>query len=914
MRRVRRLTTSGLATLGVRAGGRGRTDKYFLRRDRRRKYFLSALPVGLLIALFMAAPALAVAPEVPELTVEDTTAAVGTPSIEARLHGVLNPKALGEAGTYQFFYKASKTGACEGGGVTPVSPGMSSGSEHEEYYETISGLTPGTEYAVCLRVESTATKEATVTPAVSFTTSVKPEKPETLTPAKSITATTVTLEGVLNPKKAGEAGTYEFLFRISPGECEGERSSPVEPAVGHLGEKVTANVSELQPNATYTFCLLAHNAAGEATVGNPVPFTTKPAPPKVDSESVSAVTPAKATLEAQVNPNNEKTAYFFEYSTSEAEVLAGKGAVVSGAPPAAELEGGSDQTASVATTPVLAPGTVYFYRVVAKNTTGTQDGSVQSFTTVPSAVTEAATEVTATGATFNGTLGPLSATDTTYSFDYRLGGGECTGQSATNPEDAGMGAGAKTVFTKTGEQALELQPNAAYSVCLLASNAFGSQVGQPVGFKTLPGPPKIDSESSGVTPSGMVLQAQINPDNQETSYTFEYSSEQTLVSEGKGTKIANGVPLKPVFGDQTAQASTESGLAPGTTYYYRVTAENYNLVVPGEPRYGREDVKTEEGKVEEFTTPPAPLASTGEAQGVTRTTATLSGEVNPEGAETTYYFVYIGEAGYQEALKNGAANPASPHYQEELAKGAASPYAAGETTAPAGAGASTEPQAVGPLPISGLQPGQTYHYALIAKSFIGLTIGKDATLTTPPGTPPLVSTGAVSGVSQSSATLSGTITTNGLQTNYGFEISAEPFQPGTHVPATGLGAIGGAASEEVAVTLGELQPGTTYYYRVTANNADGTSYGEPETFATSGFPTLLTTPAAPLQVATPNVVFPKEEKGSTGTGTVTKKLTNKQKLAKALKQCHAKKAKGKRVSCERQARKKYGAVRKRTKA
>jgi hypothetical protein len=45
-----------------------------------------------------------------------------------------------------------------------------------------------------------------------------------------------------------------------------------------------------------------------------------------------------------------------------------------------------------------------------------------------------------------------------------------------------------------------------------------------------------------------------------------------------------------------------------------------------------------------------------------------------------------------------------------------------------------------------------------------------------------------------------------------------------------------------------------------------------------------------------------------------KPLTNKQKLAKALKQCHKKKNKGKRQSCEKQARKKFGQKKKAKKA
>jgi hypothetical protein len=50
-------------------------------------------------------------------------------------------------------------------------------------------------------------KEGVIKPAVAGA----PEAPETRM-AQSITATSAVLEGVLNPKAAGEAGSYEFLY------------------------------------------------------------------------------------------------------------------------------------------------------------------------------------------------------------------------------------------------------------------------------------------------------------------------------------------------------------------------------------------------------------------------------------------------------------------------------------------------------------------------------------------------------------------------------------------------------------------------------------------------------------------------------------------------------------------------------
>jgi hypothetical protein len=278
--------------------------------------------------------------------------------------------------------------------------------------------------------------------------------------------------------------------------------------------------------------------------------------------------------------------------------------------------------------------------------------------------------------------------------------------------------------------------------------------------------------------------------------------------------------------------------------------------------------------------------STGEALNITRTTATFSGTVNPTGVATTYYFAYISEAGYQAALAKGAPNP----------------YAEGETTVTVSAGSGDEPQAVGPIPASAMLPETTYRYALVASNELGVTIGPDETVRTLSSTPPTVTTGGASAVSQNGATLSGTVSTNSLQTEYGFEIATEA---GNYGPVTGLGSVGGALTETVTLTLSELQPGTTYHYRVTATNADGASYGADQAFTTPGFPVLLTAPAAPPLIGTPAIVFPTGSQENTGTPTETKKsLTKAQKLAAALKACRTK-SKGKRASCKRRARKQY---------
>jgi hypothetical protein len=528
-------------------------------------------------------------------------------------------------------------------------------------------------------------------------------------------------------------------------------------------------------------------------------------------------------------------------------------------------------TAGLATLGVLAGGLVF--------------SSAPAFAVFPEApVTEVPTSFTGTTATLKGELNPGSSTEkVTYHFAYSAGpGATCTESGLTAPLEPFPEAAGKQ--KKVTEAVEGLEGSTEYTVCLIAANPAEpaeSTQGTSVNFTTHPAPPEVIAETeyaSPVTATEATLNALINPNNQSTTYTFEYASSVAAIGTPGATPVPEVGPSLTGF-VQWVSVSTGAVLKAGETYYYRVVAEN---------KTSEEEDKPVTGAIQSFTTQGPPVVSTGEALNITRTTATFSGTVNPVGVATTYYFAYISEAGYQAALAKGAGNP----------------YAEGETTAPIGAGSSYETQAVGPIPASAMLPETTYRYALVASNELGVTIGpdetvRDGTVRTLSRTPPTVTTGGASGVSQNTATLSGTVGTNSLQTNYGFEIGTEP---GNYGPATGLGSLGGALTETVTLTLSELQPGTTYHYRVTATNADGASYGAEETFTTPGFPVLVTVPSAPRLIATPNIAFP------TGTGTttttVTKALTRAQKLSAALKACRTK-SKGKRAACRKQAHKKY---------
>ncbi len=265
---------------------------------------------------------------------------------------------------------------------------------------------------------------------------------------------------------------------------------------------------------------------------------------------------------------------------------------------------------------------------------------------------------------------------------------------------------------------------------------------------------------------------------------------------------------------------------------------------------------------------------------VTRTSALLSGTVGSGDATTRYQLEYAPASEYQPS--------------------AADPYAAGGSTAPTKIAPSVSAESVGPVPLTGLLAGTTYHYRLIATNELGTVDGPDHTFTTSAATPPVVTTGGASEVTQTGTVLSGSVGTEELQTSYVFEVGTDTSYRGAKL----FGNAGSGGTEAVSVALQFLIPGTTYHYRLAATNADGTSYGQDMTFTTPGVPAQIVQPAAALMVPTPSVAFPSVA------GAITKPrakpLTKAQKLASALKACK-RQARGKRAACERQARKRYGA-------
>ena len=211
-----------------------------------------------------------------------------------------------------------------------------------------------------------------------------------------------------------------------------------------------------------------------------------------------------------------------------------------------------------------------------------------------------------------------------------------------------------------------------------------------------------------------------------------------------------------------------------------------------------------------------PAVTTGAASNVTQTTATLSGTVEPNGADTTYHFEYGTSTSY------------------------------GLTTADQTV--SGDPVTV-QTTLSGLTSDTTYHYRLVATNAAGTTRGADRTLHTqpPPANPraPGVSTGGVRDVAPDRATLTGSVDPNTAATTYRFEYGTSTSY-GSATSSRSAGS--GDSSIRVSASVGSLRANTRYHYRLVATNAAGTARGRDRSFVTARRPTGVTIALDPARV------------------------------------------------------------------
>jgi hypothetical protein len=193
-----------------------------------------------------------------------------------------------------------------------------------------------------------------------------------------VSAGEATVEGgVLNPNAPGELGEYQYLYKSSGSECEGESATAPEPGLGLEKEAVSpVKLTGLLASDTYTVCLFVRDQAGETALGGPVTFSTPPAPPVITGESSTYVGSTEAAVIAQIDPEGLGASYKVEYGASEAYGQSTEEVSL----PAGWASVGVEVSLSG-----LTPDTQYYYRFVATSAVHetARASENQSFTTLP---------------------------------------------------------------------------------------------------------------------------------------------------------------------------------------------------------------------------------------------------------------------------------------------------------------------------------------------------------------------------------------------------------------------------------------------------------------------------------------------------------------------------------------------------
>jgi hypothetical protein len=387
----------------------------------------------------------------------------------------------------------------------------------------------------------------------------------------------------------------------------------------------------------------------------------------------------------------------------------------------------------------------------------------------PTATTGPATAIGATTATVTGSVVP-GGQATSWYVQY---GTSTSYGSQTAKANAGSGAATVNITSNLSS----LKPGSTYHYRVVASNSAGTAHGSDAVFTTLTPPGATTAAATGIGTTTATLNGTVDPNSRDTTFYFEYGT-----STSYGTKTA----VKSAGSSASPQNESVgiSRLAVGKTYHFRIVATS--------------DAGTTTGADGTFTTSSAPLAVTADATAIAVTTATLRGQVTPNGLATTWWFEYGTSTAY------------------------------GSKTASRSAGSGTSARAVSDG-ITRLTAGRSYHFRLVAQNSSGRVYGADRSFTTVGA--PTATTGAAQSVGPDSAQLVGSLDTLGRTTTWWFDYGTTT----TYGKSTTHRSAGSKAGAQTVTTpLTGLAANTVYHYRLVAKSDGGTRYGADATFTTTG--------------------------------------------------------------------------------
>jgi hypothetical protein len=284
------------------------------------------------------------------------------------------------------------------------------------------------------------------------------------------------------------------------------------------------------------------------------------------------------------------------------------------------------------------------------------------------------------------------------------------------------------------------------------------------------------STASNVSKTAATLVGTANPNSLATTAHFEYGLTASYGSVTSDQACGNGTTAVNL-------STGITGLAANTTYHFRLVAVNAATLFGG-TSYGSDATFT--------TAPDPPVAVTAAATTMSAATATLAGVVFPNGRVTTVSFDY--------GLTSTYTNTTSVQ------------------TLPAGTGAVNVFATV-----TGLVANGTYHFRVVATN-VGTPVpieGLDQTFVAQ-APAPSVSTSGAAPLTTTSVRLSGTVRAHNADAQVFFDYGTDGVTFPVSVTTTPV-IVTGDVDTPVTGSLLNLSQGVSYYYRLRAVNAGGTT-------------------------------------------------------------------------------------------
>jgi hypothetical protein len=402
--------------------------------------------------------------------------------------------------------------------------------------------------------------------------------PASGTPAPTIQATNITFSAITATGMTASWTVGNGAKRVVIMNTTNSFTNPVDGAdpsantvYGGSGQQVVYNnsgnsvsVTGLTASTNYWFRVYEYNGSGSGTKyittpasGNPNSQTTY-GPPTVTTVAATAISSTGGTLNGTVNANGYSTVVTFDFG-----LTTGYGTSYTAAQ--SPVTGTTPTGVSYVIATGLAPNTLYHFRAVGVNSQGTINGLDMTFTTsaiAPTVTTNAATVITGTTATINGTVNANNAS-TVVTFDYGLTSGYGTTVTAIQSPVTG-GTNTSVSYNLTG-----LTPNTLYHFRVNGVNIGGTSNGGDLNFTTSAiAPVAVTMSATGVGSTTASFNGTITANNSSSTVSFDYGltiAYGTTVT-GIPSPVNGMIPIPVVY--------NATGLAINTLYHFRVCATN----------------------------------------------------------------------------------------------------------------------------------------------------------------------------------------------------------------------------------------------------------------------------------------------------------------------------------------------------